>query len=144
MPPSLDPELGLFYVNATRGHSVAYLTDTDAHPEGYGGTGHTLWSQHVLEALDYKTGAIRWSHAYSTASGTGLGGPGILTTEGRVLFTGDYSGNLIAYDSASGEILWHFRMTAPLGNGPITYHLNGKQYVVAGAGDTLYAFALLN
>ena len=144
MPPSLDPELGLFYVNATRGHSVAYLTDTDPRPEGYGGTGHTLWSQHVLEAIDFRSGAIRWSHPYSTVSSSGLGGPGILTTEGKVLFTGDYSGNLIAYDSARGEILWHFRMTSPLGNGPITYELNGKQYLVAGAGDTLYAFSLVD
>jgi alcohol dehydrogenase (cytochrome c) len=76
--------------------------------------------------------------------GGGLGGPGILTTAGRLLFTGDYSGNLIAYDAASGEILWHFGMGQNLGNGPETYLLDGKQYIVVGAGDTLFAFALVH
>ncbi len=142
MPPSMDPKLGLFYVNATRGYSVTYLTDTDERPEGYGGSGRNLWSQHVLEAIDYKTGKLRWAHEYSAASGGGLGGPGILTTSSRLLFTGDYANNLIAYQSATGEALWHFRMPFPLTNGPMTYQLDGRQYVVVGAGDTLYAFAL--
>jgi alcohol dehydrogenase (cytochrome c) len=144
MPPSFDPETGLFYVNATRGYSVAYLVDTDPRPEGYGGTARGLWSEHVLEALDYRTGNIVWQHAYpriGEAAG-GLGGPGILTTAGNLLFTGDYAGNLIAYDAKNGAILWHFRMPMPLTNGPETYTLDGKQYVAVGAGDALYAFAL--
>ena len=143
MPPSYDPDTGLFYVNATRGYSLAYLTDTDERPEGYGGSGRGLWSQHVLEALDYKTGNIAWSHPYSTAGGVGLGGPGILTTAGRLLFTGDYSGNLIGYEAATGHIEWHFPMLSSLSNGPMTYELDGRQFLIAGAGDTLYAFALL-
>src|SRR6476661_474352 len=48
LPPSFDPESGYFFVNATRGYSLAYLTDTDARPEGYAGSGRNLWSQHVL------------------------------------------------------------------------------------------------
>jgi acido-empty-quinoprotein group A len=145
MPPSYSPQTGLFYVNATRGYSVTYLTDTSERPEGYGGSGRGLWSRHVLEALDYKTGEVRWSHAYPTmdGSGGGLGGPGILTTAGDLLFTGDYSGNLIAYDARNGEILWHFPMLHSLGNGPETYILDGRQYLVAGGGDTLYVFALV-
>jgi acido-empty-quinoprotein group A len=141
MPPSLNPDTGLFYVNATKGYSLGYLTDTDERPEGYGGSGRGLWSQRVLEAIDYKTGKIRWAHAYPTVGGGGLGGPGILTTAGRLLFTGDYSGNLIAYDAANGDIVWHFGMGQNLGNGPETYMLDGKQYIVVGAGDTLFAFA---
>ena len=35
-PPSFDPETGLFYVNAVKGYSLAYLTDTEERPEGYG------------------------------------------------------------------------------------------------------------
>ncbi len=143
MPPSYDPDTGLFYVNATRGYSLAYLTDTDAKPEGYGGSARPLWSEYVLEALDYKTGAVTWSHTYSQGGRIGLGGPGILTTAGGLLFTGDYMDNLIAYDPRDGRILWHFPMLAPLSNGPMTYELDGRQYLVAGAGDTLYAFALV-
>jgi alcohol dehydrogenase (cytochrome c) len=143
IPPSFDPQTGLFYVNAVRGYAITYLTDTDERPEGYGGTGHSLWSIPVLEAIDYRTGQIRWSHEYPAKGLGGLGGPGILTTAGHLLFTGDPAGNLIAFDPGNGGILWHFHMLSPLSNGPMTYELNGKQYVIAGAGDTLYAFTLL-
>jgi alcohol dehydrogenase (cytochrome c) len=144
MPPSFSPQTGLFYVNTTRGYSVTYLTDTDEHPEGYGGSGRQLWSERLLQAIDYKTGNIKWSHPYPAigSSGGGLGGPGILTTAGNLLFTGDYSGNLIAYDAAKGDILWHFQMLHSLGNGPQTFLLDERQYVIVGAGDTLFAFAL--
>jgi acido-empty-quinoprotein group A len=142
MPPSFDPQTGLFYVNATRGYSLWYLTDTGDRPEGYGGSVRGLWSQHLLEAIDYKTGSVKWSHPYPTAGGGGLGGPGILTTAGNLLFTGDYNGNLIAYDASNGDILWHFPMLHSLGNGPETYMLDGRQYLVAGGGDTLFAFSL--
>ena len=144
MSPSFSPRTGLFYVNATRGFSVTYLTDTSSRPEGYGGSWRELWSQHVLEALDYRTGELKWSHPYSNFGGSdrGLGGPGILTTAANLLFTGDYDGNLIAFDASDGNILWHFPMPHSLSNGPETYMLDGRQYLVAGAGDTLYVFAL--
>ncbi|MDQ2777755.1 MAG: acido-empty-quinoprotein group A [Acidobacteriota bacterium] len=137
--PSFDPESGLFYVNAYKGYSLAYLTDTDERPEGYGGSGRNLWAQASLEALDYKTGAIRWSHDFP---GKGMAASGLLSTAGKLLFSGDPSGNLIAWDPASGRILWHFHLQAPVSNGPMTYTRDGRQYLVVGAGDTLYAFAL--
>jgi alcohol dehydrogenase (cytochrome c) len=145
MPPSYSPQTGLFYVNANLGYSLTYLTDTSEHPEGYGGSIHGLWSQHVLEALDYRTGDVKWSHAYSTTDslgGGGQGGPGILTSAGDLLFSGDYNGNLIAFKASNGDILWHFPMGRSLENGPETYMLDGKQYLVAGGGDTLFAFRL--
>ncbi|MGA8030431.1 MAG: acido-empty-quinoprotein group A [Bryobacteraceae bacterium] len=138
-PPSFDPEFGLFYVNAMKGYSLAYLTDTDERPEGYGGSGRALWAQSMLEAIDYQTGKIRWSHDFP---GKGLAASGILSTAGKLLFSGDPSGNLIAWDPATGAILWHFHLPARVSNGPMTYMLDGRQIVVVGAGDTLYAFAL--
>jgi alcohol dehydrogenase (cytochrome c) len=69
---------------------------------------------------------------------------GILSTAGKLLFSGDPGGNLIAWDPATGRILWHFQLPAPISNGPMTYILNGRQYLVVGAGDTLYAFALIS
>lgn len=139
--PSFNPDTGLFYVNAIRGYSLAYLTDTEDKPEGYGGSGRSLWAQAVLEAIDYQSGKIRWSHEYP---GKGVAGAGILTTAGKLLFTGDPSGNLIAWDPLTGSILWHFHLQAPVSNGPMSYELAGQQYLVVGAGDTLYAFSLLH
>ena len=138
-PPSFDPDTGLFYVNAVRGYSLAYLTDTDDKPEGYGGSGHNLWLQAEIEAIDFRTGRIQWRHDYP---GSGAATSGILTTAGKLLFSGDPSGNFIGRDPATGRVLWHFHLPESVNNGPMTYELDGKQYLVVGAGDTLYAFVL--
>jgi acido-empty-quinoprotein group A len=139
--PSFDPENGLFFVNALNGYSLAYLTDTGEKPEGYGGSGHNLWLQSALKAIDYRTGKVRWSHEFA---GSGMAGSGILSTAGKLVFSGDPSGNLIAWEPATGRQLWHFRLPAPVSNGPMTYELDGRQYLVVGAGDTLYTFSLLH
>ena len=69
-------------------------------------------------------------------------GSGLLTTAGNLLFAGDTSGHILAIDSATGKTLWHTTLGANQTNGAITYELDGKQYVVVGAGDSLFAFAL--
>lgn len=144
LPPSFDPKSGYFFVNASRGYSLAYLTDTDPHPEGYAGSGRNLWSQHILEAINTRTGDVAWIHPYLTSSaGGGLGGPGILTTAGRLLFTGDYNANFIAFNPETGKPFWHYGVLRNVSNGPETYMLDGRQYVVVAAGDTLFAFALV-
>lgn len=137
--PSYDPATGLFYVNTTWSFSVYYLTDTSKTPEGFGGRDAGVWSQPALKAIDYKTGKVRWSHVYP---GHGGGVSGLLTTAGKLLFGGDPSGHFVAYDPATGRILWHAGVGASVSNGPITYELDGEQYVVAAAGSTLYAFKL--
>lgn len=141
-PPSYDPQTELFYLNGTEGYGIAYLYDTTAQPEGYGGGGGgTFDMRTTLFALDVHTGAAKWKHSHpGNGLGAGLSG-GILTTAGHLLFTGD-SGQLTAFDPANGKILWHQRLTAPVSNGPSTYLLDGKQYILAGAGDTLYALTL--
>ena len=138
-PPSFDPETGLFYVSTSYSYSVFYLTDTDPNPEGYAGRDAGVWSQSALKAIDYQTGKIRWSHVFP---GDGGSLSGLLTTAGRLLFSGDPSRNLIAFDPASGKILWHVGLGSNVSNGPITYELDGRQYLVVGAGDMLYAFTL--
>ncbi len=59
-----------------------------------------------------------------------------------MLFAGDPTGNFIAFDPANGHPLWHAGLHAPVYNAPITYELDGRQYVVVGGGDMLYAFTL--
>lgn len=141
-PPSYNPLTGLFYLNAKQGYSVTYLTDTDPEPQGYGGGGGGGLSEPVLIALDYKTGSAAWKHKYASG-GFGNAFPGVLTTAGKLVFTGDPVGNLLAFEATRGSILWHFRTGSMVSNGPSTYMLNGSQYLIAGAGDTLFAFKLL-
>lgn len=145
-PPSYDPQTELFYLNATLGYGMAYLYDTSDNPEGYGGGGGGGFDlRSALLAMDIHTGNIKWKHEHPQRGGFGGGGGGlsggILTTAGGLLFTGD-SGNLVAFDPASGKILWHQQLTSPVSNGPSTWMLGGKQYIVVGAGDTLYALSL--
>ena len=71
----------------------------------------------------------------------GAGTAGVLTTETGVTFSGDNAVNFMAFRTSDGATLWH----APIGrvnNGPISYQLDGKQYLVVGGGSSLYAFAL--
>jgi alcohol dehydrogenase (cytochrome c) len=138
-PPSFDPQLGLFFVSGTESYSMLYQTDTDPHPEGFAGKEIGVWSKVSLKAIDYKSEVVRWTHEYP---GFGSGNFGVLTTAGGVLFTGDQHGNFIAFDPAKGNILWHSRLGAAVENGPIAYELDGREYVVVGAGDSLYGFAL--
>jgi alcohol dehydrogenase (cytochrome c) len=139
-PPSYDPQTELFYFNGTEGYGVAYLYDTSDHPEGYaGGGGGNFDNRSALFAMDIRTGAIRWKHEHEGQRG-GMSG-GVLTTAGKLLFTGD-SGELVAFDPAGGKPLWHQRLTQPVSNGPSTYMLDGRQYLIVGAGDTLYAMRL--
>ena len=64
-----------------------------------------------------------------------------LSTAGGLLFTSNLN-NLIAFDAATGKILWHTGLTAVPGAGPISYMVDGRQYVLVCAGDTLFTFTV--
>jgi alcohol dehydrogenase (cytochrome c) len=136
--PSFDPETNLFYVSSSDQYSEFYLTDTDPHPEGYGATERNSGNLgNALLALDYKTGEVAWRHNWPVGQTSGL-----LTTAGKLLFSGDGALHLVAFDPANGKIVWHTALESSLSNAPETYMLDGKQYLVVGAGPRLYAFTL--
>jgi alcohol dehydrogenase (cytochrome c) len=133
-PPAYDPNLGLFYVNATQEYSLYYRT-AQGKGEGYAGRDESVGDgQEFTLALSTGNGSVRWRHD------GGVGG--LLATAGGVLFTGNHDGDLLALDPATGHTLWHTQAGATLGNGPMTYMLDGRQYVVFGAGNDLLAFYL--
>jgi alcohol dehydrogenase (cytochrome c) len=138
-PPAYSPDTGLFYVQEHNGFNLLYLTDPD--PRGSMGLGGKTVAGmgslgDYLTAIDPKTGNIAWRHAFS-----GGGGGGLLTSAGRVIFSGDGSGNFAAFDATDGTPLWHARI-GNISNAPQTYLLDGHQQVLAAVGDTLYAFTL--
>jgi alcohol dehydrogenase (cytochrome c) len=65
----------------------------------------------------------------------------VLATASGLTFTGDSAMNALALRSSDGATLWHAG-TGRVGNSPITYELDGRQYVLFGAGSVLYAWAL--
>jgi alcohol dehydrogenase (cytochrome c) len=142
-PPSFSPDTGLFYVGVTQSFSVFYLTDTDEHQEGWAAAERNVGSLgRSLKALDYKTGKVKWSRPLAMGAGAGGAPMGLLSTAGKLLFGNDGGGNFVAYDPLTGKPLWHVGLGLNTSNGPETYLLDGRQYVVVGAGDTLYAFTL--
>lgn len=136
-PPSFSPDTGLFYVSASRAFSVYYIYDPGDNPQGWGGIDRGGWGESMIQAIDYRTGKVRWSHKWEASARSGL-----LSTAGNVLFAGGPSQDLVALNATTGDALWHARLGSPVSNGPITYELDGTQYVVVGAGDALYAFAM--
>ena len=112
-----------------------------------------------LMAIRADTGEAAWE----VKTRTPMGG-GVLATAGGLVFTGDAEGNFAAHDAADGRVLWSFQTGSGLRGGPISYQLDGRQYVaipsgMAGAvggytgagapwmknfrtGSTLYVFAL--
>jgi len=71
----------------------------------------------VLEAIDYETGKIRWSHFL----GPGGSDAGVLTTDSGLTFTGDSFGNVLALDTRDGKTLWHAGTGDDIESSPIAY-----------------------
>jgi glucose dehydrogenase len=67
---------------------------------------------------------------------------GILTTASDVLFTGGRQGFFHALDARTGKLLWKVAAGGEIAMGPMTYEVNGKQYVAFAAGSSLFTFAL--
>ena len=91
----------------------------------------------AVRALDPKTGDIRWEFKHHSAPWAGT-----LSTAGGLVFTGDMEGYLIALDAATGEALWNFPAGWEIKSNPMTYEVDGRQYVVIASGASLTAFAL--
>jgi alcohol dehydrogenase (cytochrome c) len=143
-PPSYDPTLRLFFVNA-RETCATYFGWRQNFKRGEwflgGATQRADGPQGTfgaLRALDPATGERKWEIKYP-APGTA----GVLTTASGLALTGDDTGNVLAVDSRTGKLLWHYQMGAAVhGTSPLTYMLDRRQYVLVPAGATLVAFAL--
>lgn len=135
--PSFDPKTGLFIVDAHPSYSIYFSKPADG-TYGWSGADYGVWGKGVLDAIDYQTGKIRWSHPL----GPHGSGAGVLTTDSEVTFTGDAMGNVLALDTRNGKTLWHAGTGAPMQTSPITYMLDGRQYVVTGSGGVVFAWAL--
>jgi alcohol dehydrogenase (cytochrome c) len=134
--PSFDPATGLLIVSAQDAYGI-YFYKTEHGAYGWAGANSAVYGRGWLRAIDYQTGKIRWSHDL----GNGPSGAGVLSTITGVTFTGDTAGNAMALRTSDGATLWHSGV-GRVGNSPVTYEIDGRQYVLVGGGASLFAFAL--
>ena len=103
--------------------SAMYKTEA----EGYG----------AIRAIDPKTGEKVWDFKMVDYTESG-----VLSTGGDLVFGGGRDGSFTALDAKTGEQLWHVYLDGANASGPISYAVNGKQYIIGTGGGIMYSFAL--
>jgi alcohol dehydrogenase (cytochrome c) len=142
--PSYNPETGLFYVMALENCDL-YFSKPKPFTQGetfYGtGTKRGLngHSEKILLALSPSDGKKVWSYPQA---GRGNSWGGTLTTAGGLVFFADDAESFEAVDAQSGQPLWHFNTGQPFSASPMTYAVDGVQYVSICAGSDVFSFAL--
>ena len=145
MTAAFSPVMQLFYLFADESCSVYTKNDTwwEAGKSFYGGTtrrapGGSAASK-SLKAIDVQTGKTVWE---IPAVGSGILGSGLMATAGGLLFYGDGNGAFVAADAKNGAPLWRFNANQLWKAGPMTYTVDGQQYIGVAAGSTILAFGL--
>ncbi len=92
-----------------------------------------------LVAYDVGSGAISWKNPQV---GSGHSSAGTMTTAGGLVFFGDDAQSFEAVEASSGRALWHFNTGQPISASPMTYAVEGRQYVAIAAGSDIFSFAL--
>jgi PQQ-dependent dehydrogenase (methanol/ethanol family) len=108
-------------------------------PNGFNGAGPNAGGQQFLRALDIETGKVLWEIPQTGSSNNYAG---TLLTDGGVVFYGASSGEFSAVEAKTGRALWHFETQEGWHASPMTYTVDGRQYVAIAAGANILSFAL--
>jgi len=140
-----SPTTRLFYMFAQESCNIYSKNDQwwEAGKSFYGGGSRRApgddASGKSLKAIDIQTGKTRWE---IPDIGGGILGSGLMATAGGLIFYGDGYGAFIAADATNGKLLWHFNTSQSRKGGPMTYTVDGAQYIGVAAGSTILAFGL--
>ena len=147
--PSYDPQTGWMYF-AYHDGPQNYVSGPERFERGkqYNGRGAARGGVQTpaneappsdgVQAFDPETGKTQWKFQLSQG---GLA-PGVLATAGGLVFAASTEGNLFALDAKTGEVLWHFTTGAIISSSPMSYSVEGKQYVAVTSSGIVYSFAL--
>ncbi|MEP6917600.1 MAG: PQQ-dependent dehydrogenase, methanol/ethanol family, partial [Acidobacteriota bacterium] len=149
--PSYSAATGLFYLEyAESGQQYTsgpaeYARGTQyiGRPAGRGGAAPARGPKDPensagIKALDPETGRTVWDFKIFQGSLTN----GLMATAGNVVFASIREGNMAALDAKTGKVLWHFQTGAAMAASPISYSVDGRQFVALSAGNFVYGFAL--
>jgi len=144
MASAYNPETGLFYVMALEKCQIftKSLARWEPGKSFYGGAARDIpgeKGEKVLRAIDIQTGTIVWEYPQI---GSADSWSGVLSTAGGLVFFGDDSGAFAAVDARTGKLLWSFQANAFWKASPMTYMVDGKQYVAVAAGSNIMVFGL--
>jgi alcohol dehydrogenase (cytochrome c) len=141
--PGYSQQTGLFYVTSFDGEQEFFKRDED-YEEGERFTGgggrynQPMDAFHSsIRAINPATAEIEWEFPIMPRSSAG-----ITTTAGGIVFTGSADGYFFALDAASGEELWHISLGARVHAAPMTYAVDGQQFVTIASGNVVYTFGL--
>ena len=141
--PAFSPRTGLLYVNAFDGEANFFVRDEEyTAGDRYtgGGTDAPLPIDNyvsAIRAIEPATGAIRWEFPIEARSRAG-----VLATAGDLVFSGTVDGYFYALDAITGDELWHIALSGRMNASPMTYAVDGRQYVTMPSGNVVYTFAL--
>ena len=153
--PSFSPSTGLFYIPSWVNYWSVYRKQPADYVEGQvyvgaipqspvpivgAGQVNTLKDDEgtgAVRAIDPKTGEMKWEFKMTQVTEAG-----ILTTASDLLFSGGRDGYFYALNARTGELLWKASLGGGIANGPMSYSVNGRQYVAVAAGNSLFTFAL--
>jgi alcohol dehydrogenase (cytochrome c) len=141
--PGYSQQTGLFYVTSFDGEQEFFKRDED-YEEGERFTGgggrynQPMDAFHSsIRAINPATAQIEWEFPIMPRSSAG-----ITTTAGGIVFTGSADGYFFALDAATGEELWHISLGARVHAAPMTYAVDGEQFVTIASGNVVYTFGL--
>jgi len=141
-----NPTTGLFYMFAEESCNIYSKNDEwwKAGESFYGGgtrrAPDETGSGKFLKAIDIQTGKTAWE---IPDIGDGILASGVMATAGGLVFYGDGSGAFVAADATNGKLLWHFNAGQSWRAGPMTYMVDGNQYIGIAGGSTIMTFALI-
>ncbi|MFN7938503.1 MAG: PQQ-dependent dehydrogenase, methanol/ethanol family [Bryobacteraceae bacterium] len=144
MSPSYNPATGLFYVVTLEQCDIYVSSAKEPLPmQNFAGGGGeqipTEPGKFYLRALDPKTGKRVWDYPMT---GPATMWAGTVSTAGGVVFFGDDDNHLVAVDAKTGRHLWHYNMGQPVFASPVTYEVDGKQYVTIASQTDVFTFGL--
>ena len=140
--PSYSPDTGWMYVEAQESGQRFVRSPQPFEPgkQYQGGRGQGLGepSTASIKAIDPATGATKWEYKITRGSLAA----GVLATSGGLVFAATAEGSLVGLDARTGALLWHFQTGGTIASSPISYAVDGKQFVSIAAGGVLYSLAL--
>jgi alcohol dehydrogenase (cytochrome c) len=146
-PPAYMPQTGSLYINASQTMDIHYATGpADSATGALAHQAQAVGGYDIsLRSIGALTGKVQWSHSNAGSEWNpprphNIGG--LLTTGGGLLFSGNSAPYVVATDPVTSRQLWHAKLNFRVTNTPITFMMDGKQYLVVGSDDTLTAFRL--